>query len=27
VMYRMGQHYGLSALGSYDSVLEILPQQ
>jgi hypothetical protein len=27
VMYRMGQHYGLSALGSFDKIVELLPRQ
>jgi hypothetical protein len=26
VMYRMGQHYGLSALGSFEAMLELLPR-
>ena len=27
VIYRMGDHYGLSALGSYERLLELLPTQ
>jgi PilZ domain len=27
VMYRMSQHYGLSALGSFEAVLDVLPKQ
>ena len=27
VVYRMGQHYGLSALGAHESVLELLTKQ
>jgi hypothetical protein len=27
VIYRMGDHYGLSALGSYEMLLELLPRQ